>query len=463
LDLDAKNWLEEYLKGIKTGFVLVSHDRHFLDVLAEKVVEISNKKLEVYLGNYSNYIKEKRIRIESQRAAFLNQKARIEQIENFVARNRVRNDRARQAQSRLRQLEKMPTLDPITQETSIQFHIPAPSRAPKKLLELMDVDKSFPGQAIFKGLGLVIERSERIAVVGPNGAGKSTLLGILSGREAIQKGIRLVDEGISIGSFSQNTGLTQQGNSSVLHTLMDSAPQLTQEKARGLLARFRFCGEDVFKPIKALSGGERVRLALARILPKGHHMLLLDEPTNHLDIISRQALLEALQAYGGTLVFVSHDRYFIQEIASRILEIQGDQVKSFNGTYEEYLSAREMEAQRLINISQSRSEGDRQQPLEQGDEKKQRIQEREEKKAEQRRAQRRQKRILQLETDISNLESQLGVLEEKMASPEMARDYPRLQQLHEEAAAIKKDMEDKYSEWEGLSQEEQDSLDPEAL
>ncbi len=457
LDLDAKNWLEDYLKASRTGFVLVSHDRHFIDVLAEKVIEIVNKKLEVYIGNYTKYLEEKEVRQESQNAAYATQQTNIQHLEDFVAKNRVRKAHARQAQSRLRQLDKIERIEQVRKGESIQFHIPAPSRAPKKLVELENVEKAFSDRLVFSGLALTLERNERVAVVGPNGAGKSTLLRIIAGQEKFQKGIRLVADGISIGWFSQDTGISLQGNESLLETLIDSAPQLTIEKARGLLARFRFRGDDVFKPVSALSGGERVRLALARILPKGHHLLLLDEPTNHLDIISRQALLEALQAYGGTLVFVSHDRYFIQEIATQILEIQGDGVKMFRGYYEEYLVAKEEQNQRLLNVSERHSGHSEKQGIGlKEDAKNARIRSREAQKALQRKEQKRLRQIAQLEDEISHAELKLKELEEEMSGPEAAENYSHLQQLHEKVAEIKQNLKEKYAKWEELSLEADD-------
>ena len=452
LDLDAKNWLEEYLKGLSTGFVLVSHDRHLLDVLVDKVAEISNNKLELYIGNYSKYIKEKTENMQRKEAAHAEQQDRLRRIESFVAKNRVRKDRARQAQSRIRQMNKMERVEAVRKEQKIHFPIRVPPRAPRILVELVDVAKAFPGRLLFEDVNLNVERGERIAVVGPNGAGKSTLLRILVGSEQVVGGLRVVADRVSMGYYAHDEDSWCRAGESVLEAILSASPQLTQGEARGLLARFRFRGDDVFKAVDQLSGGERARLAMARIFPKRHHLLLLDEPTNHLDIVSRQALLEALQAYGGTLVFVSHDRYFIQEIATRVLEVREERIHSFPGSYEDFLAAKA--EGRLTLVS-----GERAARAVRGDvgprveEKEERIREREHRKAEQRREQRRARRIASIEEEISGLEQELRGVEREMEKPGLARDHVALQRLHDQATEIRECLKRRYETWETLQEE----------
>lgn len=454
LDLDAKNWLEEYLKGANTCFILVSHDRHLLDALANKVAELSNAKLEVYIGNYSQYIKEKAERDEKGAADYEAQQEQLKRIENFVAKNRVRKDRARQAQSRLRQMNKIERVAPPAQrQQKVHFPIRVPARAPRILVELVDVTKAFPGRVLFEDVGLNVERGERIAVVGPNGAGKSTLLRVLVGSEEIQGGIRVVGDRVSIGYYAQDEGSWFRPGESLLDVILSVSPQLTQGEVRSLLARFRFRGDDVFKSVDALSGGERARLAMARVFPKRHHLLLLDEPTNHLDIVSRQALLEALRAYGGTLVFVSHDRYFIQEIATRVLEVRDERILSFPGSYEDFLVAKA--EGRLVLVSAGRVAGTAKRGDGARDEEKQdRVREREERKAEQRREQRRTRQIAHMEEEISELEASLKEVEREMGDPGLARDHLALQQLHDQATKIRGDLKERYATWEALHEEE---------
>jgi ATP-binding cassette subfamily F protein 3 len=454
LDLDAKNWLEEYLKGVNTCFILVSHDRHLLDALANKVADLSNAKLELYIGNYSKYIKEKEARDEKRSADYETQQAQLKRIENWVAKNRVRKDRARQAQSRLRQMDKIERIAPVQrQQKTVSFPIRVPPRAPRILVELVDVTKAFPGRVLFEDVSMNVERGERIAVVGPNGAGKSTLLRVLEGSEKIQGGIRVVGDRVSIGYYAQDEGSWIRKGESLLDVILATSPQLTQGEVRSLLARFRFKGDDVFKSVEALSGGERARLAMARVFPKRHHLLLLDEPTNHLDIVSRQALLEALRAYGGTLVFVSHDRYFIQEIATRVLEVRDERILNFPGSYEDFLAAKA--EGRLIPVSAGRVAGAAKQGGDAREEEKQdRLREREQRKAEQRREQRRTRQISQIEEEISNLEEALKEVEREMGDPGLARDHLALEQLHDRATKIQEDLKERYATWEGLHEEQ---------
>jgi ATP-binding cassette subfamily F protein 3 len=452
LDLDAKNWLEEYLKSVGAGFVLVSHDRHLLDSLVERVAEIDNNKLEVYIGNYTKYLKEKSEGIEQQAAAHAAQQEQIRRIEDFVAKNRVRKDRARQAQSRLRQLNRIERVEGVRRKQRVRFPIQVPPRAPRILVELLDVAKAYPGRLLFEQVNLNVERGERIAVVGPNGSGKSTLLRILAGSEPVVSGMRIVGDRVSMGYYAHEEESWFLAGESVLEAMLSASPQLTQAEARALLARFRFRGDDVFKGVAQLSGGERARLAMARIFPKRHHLLLLDEPTNHLDIISRQALLEALQDYGGTLVFVSHDRYFIGEIATRVLEVRDQAIHSYPGTYEGFLTAKA--EGRLTPVSRGNAglaAGQASESRE--EEKRERLQEREQRKAEQRREQRRKRRIADLEEEISSLERELTEVEREMEKPGLARDHLALRRLHDQATEIREGLNRRYAAWEALQEE----------
>jgi ATP-binding cassette subfamily F protein 3 len=457
LDLDAKNWLEEYLKGVNTCFILVSHDRHLLDALVNKVAELSNTKLEIYIGNYSTYIQKKEENDEKRAADYQTQQERLKRIENFVAKNRVRKDRAKQAQSRLRQMSKVERIAPPAQkQQKVHFPIRVPPRAPRILVELVDVTKAFADRVLFKNVSLNVERGERIAVVGPNGAGKSTLLRVLVGSERIQGGIRVVGDRVSIGYYAQDEGAWFRAGESLLDVILATSPQLTQGEVRSLLARFRFRGDDVFKSVDALSGGERARLAMARVFPKRHHLLLLDEPTNHLDIVSRQALLEALRAYGGTLVLVSHDRYFIQEIATRVLEVRDERILSFPGSYEDFLTAKD--EGRLIPVSAGREGA----VVKRGgdarvEEKQDRVREREKRRAAQRREQRRTRQIAHMEEEISKLEASLKEIEREMGDPGLARDHLALERLHDRATKIREDLKERYATWEGLCEEAAES------
>jgi len=453
LDLDAKNWLEEYLDGVGTGFLVVSHDRHLLDRLVKSLAEIHDRKLEVYSGNYTLYLNERQRREEENRGRLHEQDKEIRKMEEFIARNRVRTSGARQAQSRIKQLERIDRVQAeATRPAGIQFHFQTPSRPPRVLVEVDGLDKSFPGRKLFQQVSLTVERGERIAVVGPNGSGKSTLLRILAGRERYDAGLRCQDEKVSIGWFSQDAGEGFKTERTVLDAILTVDPHISQERARGLLARFQFRRDDVFKPIDALSGGERVRLALARLLLHRHHLLLLDEPTNHLDIQGRQALLEALLAYNGTIVFVSHDRYFIQELADRVLEIRGGLITSFPGTYEEYMQAGAGGGLNPHLISRAPAgEAGRGGADPQADEKQERVQQRQERKALQRAEQKRQRRLQETEEEIGALEADLAFLEKEMHLPAVAKDYAKLEKLQERVASIREKLDTRYALWDELS------------
>jgi len=452
LDLDAKNWLEGYLEGIRTGFILVSHDRYLLDRLVKNLAEIHNKKLELFSGNYTKYLQERHDRTEQNQERVNRQEKQFQKLETFIARNRIRKDRARQVQSRIKQLDKIERIEQeVRRPEGIRFQFQAASRPPRVLVQIQDLDKSFSGRRIFEGVNLTVERGERIAVVGPNGSGKSTLLRTLQGRERFDAGSRFQDEKVSIGWFSQDAGEGFKTEKTVLDAILARDPLLTQERARGLLARFQFRKDDVFKPVEALSGGERVRLALACLLLDRHHLLLLDEPTNHLDIQGRQALLEALIAYNGTLVFVSHDRYFIQELADRILEIREGVIQSFPGTYEEFVLAKEQGGRNPYVISRAAFPGSSR-PGEEAEtqEKESRIQEREERKAAQRADQKRKRQMSETEEEITELEAALALLENEMNLPAVAMDYSRLEKLHQKAAEIRESLQQRYALWEKL-------------
>jgi len=454
LDLEAKNWLEEYLFNGKSGFILVSHDRHLLDILPERLMEMEEGRLAIYTGNYTRCLAEKQKRQDVALKDHLLQQKEVKRLETYITRNRARKDRAQQVQSRMRQLEKMELLDKGKHQADLRFRFPSPSRTPRVLVELTDVEKTYHGSPLIRNLSLLVERGERIAVVGPNGTGKSTLMRILLGKESIQKGSRLVGDRVSIGWFSQDAASGFREDASALDALLSVDPLTTLEKGRGLLARFGLRGDHVFKSVGTLSGGERVRLALAALLLHRHHLLLLDEPTNHLDILARQALLDALLSYNGTLVFVSHDRYFIQELATRTLEIREGCVRSLLGEYEDYLAAKET-GHRTMDLLSDVLPTTLQEASPQTDkqDKEARILERERKKRKQRTTQKQVRQRVGIEAEIEGLERELADLEMEMQAPAVAKDFEKLRSLHEQAEGIRKDLEERYATWETLIKE----------
>ncbi len=336
LDLEARNWLEEYLNEYPYAFLLISHDRYFLDVTVKKTVEIWNQQLFFYTGNYDKYLAEKTQRREQLEAAYRNQRERIEQLEVFINRFRYQATKAKQVQSRIKELEKMERIEIPPEEKTIHFSFPQPKASGRVVAEFKDVAKSYGTKEVFRGVNFMIEREDRIALVGVNGAGKSTLIKLLAGTEPLSAGEYKLGHNVEADYFAQDQYKELNPDARILDDLSELSAHSTQTELRSLLGCFLFQADDVFKRIGVLSGGERGRYALLRLLLHPANFLLLDEPTNHLDMRAKDILLEALAAYTGTVVLVSHDRYFIDKLATRVFEIGEGRVEVYPGNYEDY-------------------------------------------------------------------------------------------------------------------------------
>jgi ATP-binding cassette subfamily F protein 3 len=336
LDLEARNWLEGYLAAYPYAFVLVSHDRYFLDVTVRKIVEIWNKALHFYTGGFSRYEELKTERRAQLRAAHDNQRDRIRQLEAFINRFRYQATKAKQVQSRIKELEKIERIEIPPEEKTIHFTFPQPKPSGRIVAEFQKVAKSYGEHEVFAGVDFIIERGDRVALVGVNGAGKSTLIKILAGTEPLTAGEYLLGHNAQPDYFAQDQYKELDANARILEDIATVAPRATNTELRSVLGCFLFSEDDVFKPIGVLSGGERNRYALARMLMQPSNFLLLDEPTNHLDMQAKDVLLTALQEYSGTVVFVSHDRYFIDKLAPRVFEVEDGKVQVFPGNYEDY-------------------------------------------------------------------------------------------------------------------------------
>jgi ATP-binding cassette subfamily F protein 3 len=347
LDLEARNWLEEYLHNYPYAFVLISHDRFFLDVTVDKIAEIWNKRFWFYTGNYDKFLAQKTQRNEQLTAAYKNQRDRIEQLEVFINRFRYQATKAKQVQSRIKELEKIERIEIPPEEKSIHFSFPQPKPSGRIVSEFEGVAKVYPGKTrdgktapdkeVFRDVSFMIERGDRIALVGVNGAGKSTLIKLLAGTEPLSSGEYRLGHNVEADYFAQDQYKELDPDARLLEDLSAASPRSTETELRSLLGCFLFSDEDVFKKIGVLSGGERGRYALLRLLLHPANFLLLDEPTNHLDLRAKDVLLEALVKYTGTVVFVSHDRYFIDKLATRVFEVGGGKVEIFPGNYEDYL------------------------------------------------------------------------------------------------------------------------------
>ncbi|MGA9354178.1 MAG: ABC-F family ATP-binding cassette domain-containing protein [Terriglobales bacterium] len=342
LDLEARNWLEEYLTSYPNAFVLISHDRYFLDITVDRIVEIWNKKLHFYAGNYDQYLTAKAARKEQLESAYKTQSDRIEQLEVFINRFRYTATKAKQVQSRIKELEKIERIQIPDEEKVVHFTFPQPKPSGRIVAEFANVAKSYGESGVnehkvFANVNFMIERGERIALVGVNGAGKSTLIKLLARTEKLSRGEYKLGHDVHVDYFAQDQYKELDQEARILDDLGELSPSSTQTHLRSLLGCFLFSGDDVFKRIGVLSGGERNRYALLKMLLHPANFLLLDEPTNHLDIRAKDVLLEALMKYTGTVVFVSHDRYFIDNLATRVFEIGDGKVELYPGNYEDYL------------------------------------------------------------------------------------------------------------------------------
>jgi ATP-binding cassette, subfamily F, member 3 len=338
LDLEARNWLEQYLEDYPFAFVLVSHDRYFLDVTVKKILEIWNRRTYFYTGNYERYLTQKEERSAQLEAAYRNQQERIQQLEVFINRFRYQATKAKQVQSRIKELEKIERIELPPEEKTIHFSFPQPTASGRLVAEFRSVAKSYGTKFVFEGVNFIINRGDRVGLVGVNGAGKSTLIKLLAGAEKATSGDCRLGHNVDVDYFAQDQYKALDPSARLIDDLGAIAPGALsgQTQLRTLLGCFLFSDDEVFKRIVVLSGGERNRYALARMLLRPPNFLLLDEPTNHLDLRAKDVLLESLAKFTGTVVFVSHDRYFIDKLATRIFEIENGALHDFPGNYEDY-------------------------------------------------------------------------------------------------------------------------------
>jgi ATP-binding cassette subfamily F protein 3 len=337
LDLPARNWLEEYLRDYPGSVVLVSHDRYFLDATIRRITEVGLKTLTDYHGNYSHYVVEHTARMERLREAWRRQNEQIEKAETFINRFRYQATKAKQVQSRIKQLDKVERIELPPERKKIRFHFPEAPRPGRIVLELQGVRRVYGTNVVLQRVDLLVERGDRIALVGPNGAGKSTLMRVLAGADRPDEGLRREGHRVMLDYFAQDQAAELDSTRTVYEEMTSSSPVGMVPMIRTLLGGFLFEGDDVYKKVAVLSGGERNRLALATMLLRPSNVLLLDEPTNHLDLDSKEVLLDALADYGGTLVFVSHDRYFVDRLATKVIEVGGGEAPVYPGGYEDFL------------------------------------------------------------------------------------------------------------------------------
>jgi ATP-binding cassette, subfamily F, member 3 len=361
LDIEARNWLEEYLEEYEGGIILVSHDHYFLDRVTRRTVEIARGALTEYSGNYSFYLVERERRFEAELAAYEKQRVEIEHMEAFISRFRYQASKAKLVQSRIKQLEKVERLQsPAGLERPPTIKFPDCDRGTRRVVELRDAVKRYGELTVYSGVSLELERGSRIALVGPNGAGKSTMIRMLAGVDDLTAGERIVGDKVVMGYFAQNLAESLDYDGTVLDELSRSAKGMTSSEIRNLLGAMLFSGDEVQKRVGVLSGGERARLALAKVIARRNNCLLLDEPTNNLDIVAKETLLEALRRFPGTVVIVSHDRHILNQLVTQVIEVGHGHAVRYLGNYDDYLAKKAQEESRAAQSdAAARVEGGR--------------------------------------------------------------------------------------------------------
>ena len=444
LDIEARNWLEEYLCAYPYSVILVSHDRFFLDRVCHRITEVWNHTLTDYHCSYSRYLVEREERVSALREAKRRQDEDVSAMEDFIRRFRYNANKASLVQSRIKQLEKVVRIVLPPERKRIRFRFPSPPKSGRVVMELAGVTKAYGTKTVLGGVDLTIEAGERIALVGHNGAGKSTLMRILNG-EPVQEGERRTGHNVSIDYFAQDQAQVMDPGKTAYEELLAASPYDMVPQLRDILATFLFTGDDIHKPVGVLSGGEKNRLALARMLLKPANLLLMDEPTNHLDLFSKDVLLDALRSFGGTVVFVSHDRHFIDGLATRVVEVEDGRLTSYPGDYEYYLDKK-------ANLSSEPGRPPAPAPLPTlpvSKEERQQLREAEKKRQKDERA--RAKRLTDLEAAIAREEGLLKEVAARLADPAIAGDYQAIHEAADGHSAINARLTALYAEWEELA------------
>ncbi|WDH83813.1 ABC-F type ribosomal protection protein [Paenibacillus urinalis] len=453
LDIETLTWLEDYLRSYSGALLVVSHDRYFLDRLVTSIVEIERHRSKKYTGNYSRYMEIKAAEYESQLRQYEKQQDEIAKMEAFVQRNIVRASTTKRAQSRRKALEKMDRLDrPQGELKKAHFSFDIAYMSGKEVLQVRDLSVSFedPSKPLFEHAAFDLRRGETVALIGPNGIGKSTLLKCLTGQMNPRTGTINWGTKIKVGYYDQEqTGLNPQNT--VLEELWSEYPHMEEARIRTVLGNFLFSGDDVTKKISSLSGGEKARVSLAKLMLQESNVLILDEPTNHLDLFSKEVLESALIDYEGTLLFISHDRYFLNKMAEQIIELNPDGTQHFLGNYDDYVQKK----QDLEEIAQERLEqqaaANKTVVVETTPEKSGAATFQAEKQAK-REERNRQRKLDSLEVQIATLEEQIEVQQAEMAKPEVYQDYMKLQEIQQHIETLKSNLSTAYEEWEALAE-----------
>ena len=451
LDLESLVWLQSYLCSYTGAILLTSHDRSFLNALAEQIVDIDQRKLLCYRGNYDSYVTQRAARQEQLVAAYKNQQRDIKRLQVFIDRFGAKNTKASQAQSKRKQIERMEKIEmPDLAAPRVSFQFPQPQRSGRKVIELVGIHHAYGQNAVYRGIDYTVERSQRTVLVGPNGAGKSTLLKLLGGVLPVQVGSRELGHNVQVGYGSQHRVDMLNLDRSLLEEAKDCGQQVPEQTVRTILGAFLFRGDDVFKPVGVLSGGEKSRLVLAKLLLNPPNFLLLDEPTTHLDMASIEALIQALKQYEGTLLFISHDVYFIKSIATSVLHIRSGALTFYPGNYDYYLEKTEAESELAGLIAGEKSLEIGRVPASAS---RNRDQKRLEADARQVRSRARkdiERELSAIEERILGLECRQKELATSLEQPEVHEDSARAMQVTKELKSVTEELQSLSPDWERL-------------
>ena len=466
LDLESLVWFQEYLRNYPGAILMISHDREFLNQLVGSIIEIAHRRLQRYRGNWDSYVEQKAAREEQQLAAYKNQQKEIASLQLFADRFRAKASKASQAQSKLKQIDRMEKIEaPLNREKTVHFRFPQPPRSGHRVIKLEGVDHAYDDLVVYRGLDFEAERGQRTVLVGPNGSGKSTLLKLLGGSLEVQSGTRELGHNVKAGYFSQYRVEMLQPMMTVLDTARDMPNPVSEQVARTVLGSFLFRGDDVFKTTAVLSGGEKTRLALVKLLLDPPNLLLMDEPTTHLDVGSIDALVGALAQYEGTLIFISHDVYFIRAVAKTVLHISAGQLTPYAGDYDYYLDKSRATSARaaltsggikLQNLQPASASPVAAPPPAAGlrESRQQRRVEAEARKAESKIKREQEKRARELEMHILSLEGRQRDLTAELEKPETYGRGGAAMELNRELMSLSEELERVTREWEALAADE---------
>mgnify|MGYP000850297973 CR=1 FL=1 len=454
LDIEARNWLEQYLCSYPGSVILVSHDRFFMDQVCSRIAEVWNHTITDYHCSYSTYLIQREERVSALREAKRLQDEEVQKTEDFIRRFRYQANKASLVQSRIKQLEKVERIELPPERKKIRFQFPDAPKSGRIVLELQGLTRAYGPKVVLNKVDLTVEKGERVALVGHNGAGKSTLMAVLAGGE-YQEGSLIIGHNVVADYFAQDQANVLDGDKTAYDELYSDCPFAMVPRLRDILGAFLFSGDDIHKKVGVLSGGERNRLALAKMLLRPSNLLLMDEPTNHLDLFSKEVLLDALKGFDGTVVFVSHDRYFVNGLATRIVEVGEGKLTDYYGDYEYYLEKKEGVA------TQGQGSGVKGQektatnlapcPMPLAPQKEERLKDREEQKRIKREEQAREKQQQSIEKEIAAVEHKIAELEAEMNRPGFFDDPEQGLAAGEQHTALNTRLEELYAQWETLS------------